>query len=87
LEETIRFMKQSYDVEDIRLLSYERLRTMAVLLMAAAHFTFAYLGSRAKLRILTRHVYDAARRIFGIAEFRFYAIAKRLLKNPVFQAC
>ena len=75
VEETIRFMKQSYAVEDIRLLSYERLRTMAVLVMAAAYFTCVYLGSRAKLRILTCHVYEAAQRIFGIADFRFYAIA------------
>jgi hypothetical protein len=75
VEETIRFMKQSYDLEDIRLLSYERLRTMAVLVMAAAYFTCVHLGSRAKLRILTCHVYRAAQRIFGIADFRFYAIA------------
>ena len=75
VEETIRFMKQSYAVEDIRLLGYERLRTMAVLVMAAAYFTCVYLGSKAKLRILTCHVYEAAQRIFGIADFRFYAIA------------
>jgi hypothetical protein len=75
VEEAIRFMKQSYDLEDIRLLSYERLRTMAVLVMAAAYFACVHLGSRAKLRILTCHVYEAAQRIFGIADFRFYAIA------------
>jgi hypothetical protein len=75
VEETIRFMKQSYDLEDIRLLTYERLRTMAVLVMAAAYFACVHLGSRAKLRILTCHVYEAAQRIFGIADFRFYAIA------------
>jgi hypothetical protein len=75
VEETIRFMKQSYDLEDIRLLTYERLRTMAVLVMAAAYFACVHLGRRAKLRILTCHVYEAAQRIFGIAEFRFYAIA------------
>lgn len=75
VEETIRFIKQSYQLEDIRLLTYERLRTMAVLVMAAAYFTCVHLGSRAKLRILTRHVYEAAQRIYGIAAFRFYAIA------------
>jgi hypothetical protein len=75
VEETIRFMKQSYDLEDIRLLSYERLRTMAVLVMAASYFACVHLGSRAKLRVLTCHVYEAAQRIFGVAEFRFYAVA------------
>lgn len=75
VEDTIRFIKQSYDLEDIRLLTYERLRTMAVLVMAVAFFTCVHLGSRPKLRILTLHVYKAAKRIFGIADFRFYAIA------------
>ena len=83
VEETIRFIKQSYDLEDIRLLSYERLRTMAVLVMAAAYFTCVHLGSRAKLRILTQHVYKAAQRIFGVAEFRFYAIADGI-KNVLY---
>jgi hypothetical protein len=75
VEETIRFLKQSYRLEDIRLLSYERLRTMAVLVMAVAYFACVHLGSGAKLRILTAHVYRAARRIFGLADFRFYAVA------------
>ncbi len=38
VEETIRFLKQSYDVEDIRRLKYDRLRAMATLVMAAGHF-------------------------------------------------
>ena len=33
VEETIRFIKQSYQLEDIRLLLYERLRTMVTLVM------------------------------------------------------
>jgi hypothetical protein len=83
VEETIRFIKQSYQLEDIRLLSYERLRTMAVLVMAAAFFTCVHLGSQARLRILTHHVYEAAQRIFGVAEFRFYAIADGI-KNVLY---
>lgn len=76
VEETIRFIKQSYDLEDIRLLRYERLRTMAVLVMAVAYFACVHLGRRAKLRILAAHVYQASKRIFGLAEFRFYAVAE-----------
>lgn len=75
VEETIRFIKQSYALEDIRLLSYQRLRTMAVLVMAVAYFACVHLGRRAKLRILAAHVYRASKRIFGLAEFRFYAVA------------
>jgi hypothetical protein len=83
VEETIRFIKQSYDLEDIRLLTYERLRTMAVMVMAVAYFTCVHLARGAKLRILTHHVYEAAQRIFGISEFRFYAIADGI-KNALF---
>lgn len=75
VEETIRFIKQSYELEDIRLLRYERLRSMATLVMAVAYFACAYLGRRAKLRILIQHVYRASQRIYGIPEFRFYAVA------------
>jgi hypothetical protein len=75
VEETIRFIKQSYALEDIRLLSYERLRTMAALVMAAAYFACVFLGRRAKLKILVHNIYRAARRIYGVPEFRFYAIA------------
>jgi hypothetical protein len=75
VEETIRFIKQSYDLEDIRLLSYERLRTMAVLVMAVAYFACVHLGRESRLRILAAHALEASKRIFGIAGFRFYALA------------
>jgi hypothetical protein len=75
IEETIRFIKQCYNLEDIRLLTYIRLQNMMALVMAVAYFTMAYLGLRAKLRVLAGHVLRAARRIFGIPEFRFYALA------------
>lgn len=75
VEETIRFIKQSYQLEDIRLLSYERLRNMAALVMAVAYFACVYLGKSIKLRILVQHIEQAAKRIYGIPEFRFYALA------------
>lgn len=90
VEETIRFIKQSYDLEDIRVLRYERLRNMMVYVLAAAYFAAVYLGTRAKLAILTRHVLAAAKRLFGIPDFRYYALAdgignilKRSSKGPM----
>ena len=56
---------------------------MALLVMAAAHFTCVHLGREAKLCVLTQHVYEAAQRIFGIAESRSYAIADGI-KNCLF---
>ena len=75
VEETIRFIKQSYRLEDIRLLKYERLRTLVMLVLVAAYFASVYLGKRAKLMILVSHIQRAAKRIYGVPEFRFYAIA------------
>ena len=82
VEETIRFIKQSYRLEDIRVLKYERLRNLAMLVLVTAYFASVYLGKRAKLAILVRHIERAAKRICGVPEFRSYAIAdgiKRLL--------
>jgi hypothetical protein len=75
IEETIRFIKQSYHLEDIRLLTYDRLKNMMALVLASSYFAAVYLGMRAKLEILTAHVLKAAKRIFGIPDFRYYAIA------------
>jgi hypothetical protein len=75
VEETIRFIKQSYQLEDIRLLTSERLRNMAALVMVAAYFACVYLGKMVKLKILVQHIQNAAKRIYGIPEFRYYALA------------
>lgn len=75
VEETIRFIKQSYDLEDVRVMTYNRLRNMAVLVLAAAYFTAVNLGLRAKLTVLLGHALSAAKRIFGIPNFRYYALA------------
>lgn len=75
IEETIRFAKQSYNLEDIRLLTYRRLQNMMALVLAVTYFTMVYLGLKTKLRVLSQHVLKAARRLFGIPDFRFYALA------------
>jgi hypothetical protein len=75
IEETIRFIKQSYNLEDIRLLTYKRLQNMMAVVLAVAYFTMVYLGLKTKLRVLAGHVLKAARRLFGIPDFRFYALA------------
>jgi hypothetical protein len=75
VEDTIRFIKQSYDVEDIRVLTYERLKNMAALVLAAAFFTAVQIGYKPKLQILALHALNAAQRIFGIPDFRYYALA------------
>ena len=95
IEETIRFVKQSYKLEDIRVLTYDRLRNMMGLVLAASYFAAVYLGLRTKMEILVTHILKASKRIFGIPDFRYYAIAdgirellyrydKGVVKDPVF---
>ena len=75
VEDTIRFIKQSYQVEDIRVQTYRRLQNMAVLLLAAVYFAAVHLGRGAKLRILALYALKAAKRLFGIPDFFYYAVA------------
>ena len=84
IEETIRFIKQSYRLEDIRILSYRRLQNMMAVVLAVAFFATVYLGQRLKLDTLSATVMRLSKRIFGIPDFRYYAIAegiKRLLES------
>ena len=84
IEETIRFIKQSYQLEDIRVLTYTRLQNMMGLVLAVAYFTMAYLGRRVKLKAMSRLLLKASRRIFGIPDFRYYALSdgiRELLKR------
>jgi hypothetical protein len=50
-QQTFRFLKQSYRLEDIRVLPYQRLRNLVVLVTAAAYFAATFLGQRLKLKI------------------------------------
>lgn len=81
IEETFRFIKQSYQLEDIRLLTYVRLQNMMAFVLAVAYFTMAYLSLRTKLRALTGNVLQAARRLFGVPNFRYYALADGIMAH------
>lgn len=75
IEETFRFVKQSYQGEDIRVLRYQRLKNLVVLVTAAAYFAATFLGQKLKLKILCEKLLIISRRFFGIPPFRFYALA------------
>lgn len=53
VEETIRFIKQSYNLEDIRVLDYDRLKNLVALVVASAYFAAVWLGDGIRT-ILTR---------------------------------
>ena len=58
IEETFRFIKQSYNLEDIRVMKYKRLKNLVILVTAVAYFPATFLGRQIKLRILVRKVDD-----------------------------
>ncbi len=78
IEETFRFVKQSYNLEDIRVLSYQGLRNLVLLMTAAAYFAATFLGQKSKLKILCHKRLIISQRFFGIPPFRFYALADEL---------
>lgn len=75
VEETIRFIKQSYRLEDLRVLDYQRLRNLMALVLAAVVFSAVWLGRSLKLAILTAHVTRVSKRFYGVPEFHYYALA------------
>lgn len=80
IEETFRFIKQSYHMEDIRVLSYQRLKNLVLLTGAAAYFAATFLGQKLKLKILCEKLLIISQRFFGIPPFRFYALADGIKK-------
>jgi hypothetical protein len=78
VEEAIRFIKQSYRLEDMRVLDYERLKNLVALTLAAAYFAAVWLGEKLQLTVLARRVAKLAKRFFGIPEFHYYALSDGL---------
>ncbi|MGH9398649.1 MAG: hypothetical protein ACRD18_17605 [Terriglobia bacterium] len=62
-------------MEDIRVLRYQRLKSLVLLVTAAAYFAATFLGQKLKLKILCEKLLVISRRFFGIPPFRFYALA------------
>jgi hypothetical protein len=78
IEETIRFIKQTYDLENIRVLKYARLQNMMALLLAVFYFVAVVLDQTQKLTIMAGHILKSAKRVFGIPDFKYYALGDGL---------
>ena len=49
---------------------------MIAIVSAAVYFVAVWLGERLKLGILIHHALQADKRIFGVPDFRYYALAE-----------
>jgi len=75
VEDAIRFIKQSYRLEDIRLLDYTRLKNMMAVVLAAVFFASSWLGESVRRGILVRNITRVSKRLFGVPDFHYYALA------------
>jgi hypothetical protein len=74
-DESYRYIKQCYNLEDIRVRSYTSIRNIVVLVLAVSYFAAVYLGHNIKLRLLVERVFLVSKRFFGVPSFFNYAIA------------
>ena len=75
IEETIRYIKQAYELEDVRLLKFDRLRAIVSIVSAVAYFSMAWLGIRDRIQVLAENIKRISKRMFEVPEFYYYAIA------------
>lgn len=74
-EETFRYLKQSYNLEDVRVRSYIGLRNTYILVHAAGYFVSVIIGAKARLNLVFKQVCEKAKRFYEIAVFFQYAVA------------
>ncbi len=74
-DECYRYIKQSYNLEDLRVRSYCSIRNLTVMVHAIAYFTSIYIGMNLKLKIIVQKIFILSKRFFGIPSFFNYAMA------------
>ena len=77
-DESFRYIKQSYNLEDLRIRSYIGIRNVVVLVLAVSYFAAVYLGQNLKLKLLVERIFLVSKRFFGVPSFFNYAIADGL---------
>lgn len=75
VEETIRHVKQSYRLEDMRLFKYGKIKAMAAVVLAAAYFSMTWIGNSQKHEVIAHSIARMSFRIHGVPDFHFYSIA------------
>ena len=74
-EECYRYIKQSYNLEDLRVRSYTSIRNITAMVHAIAYFSSVYMGLSLKLKLMVKRIFIASKRFFGIPVFYDYAMA------------
>ena len=77
-DESFRYIKQNYNLEDVRVRSYTAIRNGVVLILAVSYFAAVSLGQNLKLKILVERIFLVSKRFFGVPSFFNYAMADGL---------
>ena len=80
IEETYRFMKQGYNLEDVRVRSYAALRNIYALVNAVLYFVSVIIGAKSRMGFLYRELCRKAQRFFEISNFFQYALADGIFR-------
>jgi hypothetical protein len=80
-EEGFRFIKQSYQLEDVRVRSLVALRNTVVIVHAIFYFVSVVLGERLRMGILLSKLCAKALRFFEIPSFKQYAVADGIYRT------
>jgi hypothetical protein len=74
-DECYRYIKQSYNLEDVRVRSYTAIRNTVAMVHAIAYFTSVYMGLSLKLKLCVQKIFILSKRFFGVPTFFQYAMA------------
>ena len=74
-DECYRYIKQSYNLEDFRVMSYNSIRNIVAFVHAIAYFTSIYIGFSLKLEVMVQKIFILSKRLFGVPTFFNYAMA------------
>lgn len=68
-DESYRYIKQCYNLEDIMVRSYISIRNIVALVLAVSYFAAVYLGQSIKLKMLVERIFLVSKRFFGVPTF------------------
>ena len=75
-----------YGFENIRVMTYTRIRNMASLVRASAYFATAWIGRNIKREVLAEHLAHLGKRLGDVPEFAAYAIADGIRRAAEYAA-
>ena len=73
-DECYRYIKQSYKLEDFRVMSYNSIRNIVAFVHAITYFTSIYLGFSLKLDVMVQKIFILSKSLFGVPTFFNYAM-------------